>query len=144
MKLYDYIFYRIFKATNITNKSIPEWSTIISMSLILFINIFSVLLFVDYPIEQIGENRFKYSSILIILVHYMIFLRNKRYVKIIDKYDNSTRKANIYHDIIIMIYASISVFIFFKLIKIEIKYSILIILFMVGYSLFVYLFGKKD
>ena len=76
-KIYDYVFYSIYRNTGITNKSIPDWSTIIAISILLSMNIFSILIYIKYDIESIGETGFVSIPLLLIGINYLYFLKNK-------------------------------------------------------------------
>lgn len=144
MKLYDYYFFRMFKSTNTTNKSIPEWSSIITMSILWAINIFSVLVYFDFPIKETNKNVFGACFLTIIALHYLYFLSKNRYLKIIKRFTKSKYNKNLFHDILIVFYACASIFIFFKLLGIEMKYSIGLSLFVICTSVFGYFKGRND
>lgn len=139
MRLYDYLFYRIYKSINVTNKSIPEWSTIITISILLAINLFSILLYYQYPIESIGEKGFGLIPLLTVAINYIYFIFNKRYLKIIDNYNNSKFNDNLFHDIIIVTYACLSIFILFKLLEVKKVYTVGVIIFIIATSLYSYI-----
>jgi len=123
--IYDYVFYSVYKNTSIINKSIPEWSTIIAISILLALNIFSILLYIEYDIESIGEKVFGAIPLILTGVNYFYFLKNKRYLNILKKYDKT--KNNLIYDILILAYACISVFILFSLLEAELKYPLILI-----------------
>ncbi len=137
MKLfYDYIFYRLYKSVNIINKSIPEWSIIIALSTILFLNIFSILIFFNFPIKHV--NIFIALQIFILIIHYFVFLKNKRFLKIIKQFNNSKNKKNLFHDILILCYFCFSYLIFSKFLGLVYESSIPTLLLMILGSLFVF------
>jgi len=76
-KIYDYVFYSIYRNTSITNKSIPDWSTIIAISILLALNIFSILIYAKYDIESIGEKGFGAIPLILIGINYLYFLKIK-------------------------------------------------------------------
>ena len=127
MNLYDYVFYRIYKSLNISNKSIPEWSTTFTISTVIFFNLFSLFIFLDYSIKSLGEPKFKVLTASILIFHYFYFLFKNRYLRIIDKFEKSKFKKNIYHDIIVVVYICLSIFVFFDFLKIEILNSLILI-----------------
>jgi len=141
MNFYDYYFYRMFKSTNTVNRSIPEWSSIITIALLLSLNVFSLLLYFDYSIEKIGRNGFKYIILGLIVVHYFYFLFKKRHLKIIEHYQNSKNDKNLLHDFIVLTYTCLSIFILFRQIGMEDKYTIGLCLFVIATSVFGYFKG---
>ncbi|TGV00246.1 hypothetical protein [Flavivirga rizhaonensis] len=143
MNFYDYYFYRMYKSTNITNKSIPEWSTIIAISILFAINLFSILISCEYPIESIGEEGFGAIPLIIVALNYFYFLFNKRYLKIIDKYKGSKYNSNLFHDTIIVTYACLSIFIIFRVLNADYIYPIGLSLFIIATSLFGYIKSKS-
>ncbi len=84
IKILDYFFYRLYKNTSVTNKSIPEWSSIIAISIILTFNIFSILVLLDFDLKLIGEKGSKTIPLILIGINYFAFLYKKRYLNIID------------------------------------------------------------
>jgi len=142
LHFYDYIFYRIYKSTNIINKSIPEWSTIITIATIVSINIFSLIIYFDFPIESIGRNGFGLMPLIIIAIHYFIFLSNKRHRKIISHFNKSKNRNNLFHDILILSYCSVSIYILFNLLGMELKSSMIVISTLAATSTIVYLYKK--
>lgn len=123
-KIYDYVFYSIYRNTLITNKSIPEWSTIIAISLLLACNVFSILIYIEYDIESIGEKGFGAIPLILSGINYLYFLNNKRYHNILNRFKNQQNK--LLWDSIVLIYACISIFSLFYILGIEIKTTLFI------------------
>lgn len=123
----DYLFYRLYKNAIPTNKSIPEWSSIIVISIILTFNIFSVLVLMDYDIKSIGEKGAKTIPLVLIGLNYFCFLYKKRYLKIIERFDQEKKK--LIFDILVLLYVIGSILFFFYLANVGIKYWIYIIVF---------------
>ncbi|GFZ93087.1 hypothetical protein GCM10011531_26400 [Aquaticitalea lipolytica] len=118
-KIYDYVFFSIYRSLNITNKSIPEWSAIILISLLLFVNIFSILIYIDYDIKSIGKKGFGIITSLLIGLNYLYFLKGKRYLIILNRFDE--QKNKLICDSIVLLYACISVFTFLCFLGIELE-----------------------
>ena len=55
MNFYEFLFARIHSSLYQTNKSITEWSTIVAISVLLFFNIFSIVLFLNIKITPDDE-----------------------------------------------------------------------------------------
>ena len=126
-KIPDYIFYRLYKNSNVTNKSIPEWSSIFVISIILTFNIFSILVLLDYDLKSIGEKGIKIIPLILIGLSYFLFIYKKRYINIIKYFDQTENK--LIYDFLVLIYIIGSILFFFYLANVEIKYWIYIIVF---------------
>ena len=92
-----------------------------------FFNVFSLFIFFDYSIKSISEPKFKVLIATILIFHYFYFLFKNRYLRIIEKFKKSKFKKNIYHDIIVIVYICLSIFMFFNFLKIEILNSLILI-----------------
>ncbi|MBJ6369802.1 hypothetical protein [Snuella sedimenti] len=123
-KIYDYVFYSIYRNTSITNKSIPDWSTIIVISIILALNIFSILIYAEYDIESIGEEGFGAIPLVLVGINYLYFLRNNRYKNILNRFKNNQNK--LLSDSIVLTYACVSVFTLFYVLRIELKTTLFV------------------
>jgi hypothetical protein len=127
MKIIDYLFYRLYKNAIPTNKSIPEWSSIFVISIILVFNISCLAIILDYDFKSAGGNSFKVLYLVLFGINYFIFLYGKRYLNIIEKYDKIKNK--LIYDILVLLYIIGSVLFFFYLADIGIKYWIYITVF---------------
>tara|TARA_R110002111_G_scaffold85992_1_gene134733 strand:+ start:282 stop:716 length:435 start_codon:yes stop_codon:yes gene_type:complete len=140
-KIYDYVFYSVYKNTSITNKSIPDWSTIIAISILLAINIFSFLIYVKYDIESIGEKGFGAIPLILTGINYLYFLKNKRYQNILNRFKN--QKNKLFWDSIVLTYACVSVFILFYFLEIGLETTLFVTGFIALTGIIPYLFKKK-
>lgn len=89
MKFFDLLFCTFYRNIERTNKSIPEWSTIIAISILLFFNVFCFLSFFDLPIKNIGKIGFLILGGLILFLNYLYFLNNNKYKIILKRYTNN-------------------------------------------------------
>ena len=105
----------MYKSTAKVNDLSPEIATIIFLSVIMFLNIFSALLLFNISIEIMGRNKIYLLLTIILVFNFYYFLGKNRYKIIIDKYSKKT-KNNIW-DILIFLYPFISFYVSFKLIK---------------------------
>ncbi|APY07422.1 hypothetical protein BWZ20_03510 [Winogradskyella sp. J14-2] len=110
-----------------TNKSIPEWSSIFVISIILTFNIFSILVLLDYDLKSIGEKGIKIIPLILIGLSYFLFIYRKRYINIIKYFDQTENK--LIYDFLVLIYIIGSILFFFYLADVGIKYWIYIIVF---------------
>lgn len=143
MKYYDYFFYRIYKSINVTNKSIPEWSTIIVISVLLTMNFISAALFFELKIEKIGGYGFKAIPLTFIALNYMYFLFKDRYKCIIKTFNNTKYKKSIFYDLLILSYYIVSVFVYFHFLGIEYTYSLALVFVVILTSLYGYIRSKE-
>lgn len=127
MKIVDYLFYRLYKNAIPTNKSIPEWSSIFVISITLSFYIICLAIIFDYDIKSIGEKGFKILPVILMGISYFIFIYKKRYINIIENYDQIKNK--LIYDILVFIYICGSILFFFYLADVGIKYWIYIIVF---------------
>lgn len=115
MNIYNYVFYKIYKSTSQVNELYPEIATIIFISVMLFLNIFSGLLVFDIAIEKIGLNRIYLLLTIVLGFNFYYFLKNDKYKMIVDEYDK--KSTNNFLDIIIFLYPFISFYTSFRLLK---------------------------
>ncbi len=119
---YNFYYSRIYKSLNKTNKSIPEWSSMLAISIFLAFNIFTVLGFFNFPFKSIGKIGFFMIPISMAILNYFYFIHTKRYKKIIKKYKN---KKALGFDILILTYIGITFFLFQYSVGVSMANSIL-------------------
>ena len=122
MILFKILFYVLYSFAYRTNKSITEWSTIITISILFTFNLITVLLFMNISIEKIGENGFKSIPVIFIVINWFYFIRKKSYLKIIENSPISNNKF--LSNILVILYVLISIALFFKVLNIPIGYLI--------------------
>lgn len=126
MNFYEFLFARIHSSLYQTNKSITEWSTIVAISVLLFFNIFSIVLFLNIKITPDDEDSFKFLILVIIGLNYFYFLYKQRYISLIEKYKEN--KKNLFlKNLLILAYIFISTISFFKILGVSNKYTIAIV-----------------
>lgn len=140
-KYYDLLFYRMYKVTYRTNKSITEWSTIIWMSVLLSLNVFSLLIYFDFPIAKLKRIGFMAIPLLIIILNYLCFLYKNRYLKILDEFDKSG-KAYFLVDVFSFLYALFSFVVLFKLLNAKDEHIYIVVFLLCAVSLYSYLAGR--
>ena len=126
MKIVNYLFYRLYKNSSITNKSVPEWASISVISITMTFNIVCLLILFEYDIKSIGKKYFELLPIILIGIGYFIFLYKKRYIKIIEHFDQIKIKP--IYDILVFLYICASILFFFYLADFGIKYWIFVII----------------
>ena len=115
MNFYNYIFYSIYKPIEKVNKLSPEIPAVIFLSVLQFVNIYSVILVLNLLPNTIELNWFYIALALILLFNYFYFLRNEKWEKIINYY--ATRKNNKILDFLVFVYPFLSFYIVFKLLE---------------------------
>lgn len=110
--IYYYIYYKQYKHLSKTNKSIPEWSSMILLSQLLGFNLATIIfgtgiyknkyLFSNLPVILVG------LGFILLFINYLIFIKNSRYLKIIDKFKCETRKQSIIGGLLVLIYVFVS------------------------------------
>ena len=78
LNLYEKLFLYIFISTTRTNKSIPEWSTTIFLSVITANYLLSFGILSPFDMKIIGRNGFIIFMLASIAIHWHYFLRNNR------------------------------------------------------------------
>lgn len=136
MRLLNILFYRLFSFAYKTNKSVTEWSTIITMSILFTLNVISISVFFNVSIEAIGKNGFRLLPVLFIVLNWFYFLKGNRYKKLIQAPPISNNL--VFVDILIIIYIIISVCFFYLVLEIGLKYifisiSLLAIVLIIAY-----------
>jgi hypothetical protein len=126
MNFYEFLFARIHSSLYQTNKSITEWSTIVSISILLFFNIFSIVLSSNIKITPDDSDSFKFLILAIIGLNYFYFLYKKRYISLLEKYKEN--KKNLFlKNLLVLAYIFISTISFFKILGLNNKYTIVIV-----------------
>ena len=126
MNFYEFLFARIHNSLYQTNKSITEWSTIVSISILLFFNIFSILLYSNIKITPDDSDYFKFLILVIIGLNYFYFIYKKRYISLLEKYKEN--KKNLFlKNLLVLAYIFISTISFFKILGVNNKYTIVIV-----------------
>ncbi|MET3028391.1 hypothetical protein ABXT06_17050 [Flavobacterium sp. UW10123] len=115
MNVYDYIFYRMYKSTAKVNDLYPEIPTIIFLSVMIFLNLGSIMLVADDSLEDITLNGIYFIGTVIMFSNFYYFLKNDKYKGIIEEFDSKKRVVLL--DILIFIYPFASFFVCFKLLK---------------------------
>jgi hypothetical protein len=113
-----YLFYKSYKfQQKIGHSDDPAFfaALTLALSIIIYsidlIMIVSLLFRVDFPLF----NNMLISgilSIIVILFFYFYFVHNKKYLKILDKYESENRSQQILGNIIIIIYFSLAFILF--------------------------------
>lgn len=141
MRLLNILFYRLFSFAYKTNKSVTEWSTIITMSILFTLNVISLSVFFNVSIEAIGKNVFRLLPVLFIVLNWFYFLKGNRYKKLIQA--PSISNNLVFIDILIIIYIIISVCFFYIVLEIGLKYIFISISLLAIVLIIAYFDGKS-
>lgn len=119
--LYYYIFYRLnnlFKILSFGLSDITEWSAMTILSILETFNVFAIVSVLE--INGINNIHFNNKSIamsimlFILVVNFFILIKNRNYIKIIDKFSGNT-KANTFYPIVFYTYVILSIWLVFSL-----------------------------
>lgn len=130
----------MFEETYRTNKSIPEWSSMIIFSLIILLNIISITILLNISLLSNGKIVVLTLLTIILILNYFYFLKNNRYKEILKYYRNK-EFPTFYHYLVIL-YELISFFICVKLIGLNIYESLILIGIIITVKVFAFLFYK--
>lgn len=122
MNLYYFLYYRIYKATYRTNKSIIEWSSMFAVSTLIYFNFISIVILVSggNMSKDIGKVLFKWSMIGIIGINYLIFIKNKKYVDIVSRFKKNKKANSFIAGVLVLVYVFLSILMFLKQLGIKI------------------------
>jgi len=99
----------MYEETYRTNKSIPEWSTMIILSLVLMFNIISISIVLDIPIVDYGKIAVFILLTIILIFNYLYFINDKRYKKIIKHFGN--KEIPSFYNYLVLFYEIMSFFV---------------------------------
>ncbi len=144
MILLKTLFYILYSFSYRTNKGIPEWSTIIAISILLTFNTISFLVLFNIPIERIGESGFKFMPLVFTALNWFYFLNKKRYLKILK--NPPLNKNLLLLNIVVIIYVVLTIVFFFTMLKISNDYILATIIFLSFVMIIAYFSGsdKKE
>ncbi|TXG38888.1 hypothetical protein [Seonamhaeicola maritimus] len=148
MRIFEYIFYSIYRNTSITNKLNPVSSSIGALNLLILFNVATGLIRLkNYFTFELTKAVF----IVVIAIPSMIilyyFYANNRAEKVISKFKNKKTQLLFRVDLLVLLYACLSIYSFGNVLGIGIEYSLVLIVFVILTSLYSYLhvirFDKK-
>ena len=114
MNPYYYFYYKVYKSVSKTNKSIPEWSSALVVSLFPYFNVMTIALYLKISgIEFLPSKSIMVSLFVLLMVfNFYFFLRNEFYKSIIKKYDKLNYSLTGSAIVLIYIISSIVAFMF--------------------------------
>lgn len=115
--VYKYLYYRSYswflKIRN--NKIIPHLDALGFVSVVMFLNAIFIVMAIDcfnillINSMEILETILLYIIILILLLNYIYFILNKRYLKIFNSYSYENKSQNKKRGIILLIFVFLSI-----------------------------------
>lgn len=120
---YEKIYLTAFIAISRTNKSIPEWSTTFFFSLLFFMNLVSILVFLNFDLKNNGNGKLQFGFVIIILLHWFYFLKNNRAIKKFKKVKYEIKNIE---KVMTGIYCLGSLALFFFALDMGIKYYLIV------------------
>jgi hypothetical protein len=105
----DYLFYKIYKFALSLKLDDSPYTTLTSITLLEFFNLMIIqnLLHIKIPVNKYLVWLF---VLVLLFVNYLIFLRKKRYLKIIDRYEGQEAKQKIIGSICVITYTILTIF----------------------------------
>ena len=140
LNIYEKLYLGIYSSLSRTNKSIPEWSTITSISIFLFFNILTILKLINFNFKEYEKNKFSFGILLIITLNWLYFLKGNRIIK---KLRQVKYELKIYEKIIIGIYCYGTITLCFLVINVGMKYTSITIGSLLVMQFLVYTLGGK-
>lgn len=108
MKLFDYLFYKIYKLINFLGNTefYPEGSAWFISSMLLWLNMLSALNFIELRIERAVTNKVFVIAfyILYLAATFMYFFRKERYRSILGNYDKEPASKKLWGTVIVAVY----------------------------------------
>lgn len=138
--LYEKLYLGIYSFLSRTNKSIPEWSTIICISTLLFMNVISIFTLINSDFKGLGKGGFQLMILIFISLNWFYFLKKNRIIKKLVKVKYELKMGE---KVVIGIYCFGSILLLFIILEMGIKLTLttfggfLILMFLV------YEFGEK-
>lgn len=120
MNLYFLIYFWIYQATYRTNKSVIEWSSMITLSVLIYFNFVTLIIYLDggWINSLNGKLIFIGGIIGSLTINYFIFLLNDRYKLIIEKYKENKFAKSFLGIAFVVLYVAVSIYLFFKVLDI--------------------------
>lgn len=122
LNIFEKLYLGIYSSLSRTNKSIPEWSTSILISILFSMNLISILSIINFDFKSIQENSYKLGMILIIIINWFYFLKGNRIIK---KFETVKYELKKYEKIMTGIYCLGTVILLFSSIGGGIKYALI-------------------
>lgn len=119
LNTYYYLFYWIYKMTYRTNKDIIEWSSMIALSVLLYLNITSLIIFL-IPKEVVILYKYEVFygiGLLILIINFFIFIKDRKYLRIVERFKTENKNHFYIKSIFILAYIFLSVYFTIYLIK---------------------------
>jgi hypothetical protein len=88
MNIYYLIYYRIFKATKKTNRVVVEWTSMVALSTLIFLNLAALLIFIYPDSSKTGlrKEHFILATIVLLVINYFVFIYKGKYLHIYKTY----------------------------------------------------------
>ncbi len=116
MSFYYYYYSRVYKVfksiSSIINNSIVEWSAMYFVSLFIGMNLITLLTHFESVNNRVSSETINIGLVimlLVIVINFMIFIRNSSYKKIIKKYNSINSMT---YDVLIVLYLLLSLVFF--------------------------------
>ncbi len=110
MKILQYIYYKIFQVhSRGEDNFVAAFMSVMTISVAFFLNFMIIegfLIRINIISKFIIQTKFEsiLFGVIIILINYFIFMRNKKYIKIIKMFENEGKKNKLIGNIIVLLY----------------------------------------
>ncbi|NOZ34397.1 MAG: hypothetical protein GXO80_03755 [Chlorobi bacterium] len=119
-KIYEYLYYRLYYRIYTWNlktwgaKDVPEWNASFGIAFLMMLNIFVVYIIFDIFSEEPIFNETPKLLLMGIMLVFMIttyfwFVHKKRYLKIVKKYKDETKKQRLTRGLLVFLYVVFSI-----------------------------------
>jgi hypothetical protein len=140
LNFYEKLYLGVFSSLSRTNKSIPDWSTIICISLIIFVNFVTFLKLVNSNFTGFEKGTLQVGILILITLNWFYFLKNGRILKKFKKVKYNLKKSE---KVIIGIYCFGSILLLFYILEMGIELTMITFGGFLILMFLVYEFGEK-
>ncbi len=141
MNFYDHLYFNIYKSLSRTNKSIPEWSTIIVICILFWFNLLSVTKIAEINIMGLDKQQVYVAMGVIFGIHYLYFLFKNRITKKIERQEP---KTNFLSKALTMGYVLGTFSLFSYITEMKIEYYLILVLGIISTTAITHYFYKED
>ncbi len=122
--MYKYIFYKLYKIAKKTEKNwtpemrMPASLAITTISILQFLNLMTLKIFLVHGLKTLKQTFLSKEIVIIIglflyIINYFLFMRNKKYLLLEEKFDKESRKLKLIKTILFWIYVLLSFLLLF-------------------------------
>nr|WP_298930977.1 hypothetical protein [uncultured Allomuricauda sp.] len=140
LNIYEKLFFYVYTSTSRTNKSIPDWSTTIFISVATTLYMFAIGILSPLDMKSLGRKGFMFSMLFVIAIHWFYFLRNGR---IFEKFKKLKPKASLTGKILSGLYTFGGFAALFYTLGMDWTYTLIIAIVFGAVEFSTYIFGTE-